>query len=319
MRRPTRLPKKFLFLIAAGTVTAFSVGQQPEQAESFATTDHVEDISVSDDGILLVVPITTARTVGELLGSLAIDTGDHDEIWPHPDVKLSSGETVTVRHAKTITMKTAEGTRKIVTTMPDVDRMLDENGITFGEDDLVLPGGTTPLQDDATVQIIRVTIEEKSFNEAIPFDKQVKEDPDLSWRKTIVEQKGVSGVKTYTYRIKTHDGKTVEKKLIDTEITREPVTEVTTQGTYVKTGKTHTGLGTWYAYTGTLAAASPWLPLGSYVRVTNVGNGKQVIVKINDRGPFGPNRIIDLDKAAFQKIASLGAGVISLKVEEIVN
>jgi rare lipoprotein A len=59
--------------------------------------------------------------------------------------------------------------------------------------------------------------------------------------------------------------------------------------------------------------------MGSYARVTNKANGKSVIVQINDRGPFGENRIIDLDKVAFAKIASLGAGVIDVKVEEVMN
>ena len=71
--------------------------------------------------------------------------------------------------------------------------------------------------------------------------------------------------------------------------------------------------------TGTMSAANPWLPMGSYVKVTNKDNGKSVIVKINDRGPFGPNRIIDLDKVAFEKIASLGQGVANIKMEEITN
>ncbi|MFZ2187336.1 MAG: septal ring lytic transglycosylase RlpA family protein [Candidatus Moraniibacteriota bacterium] len=84
-------------------------------------------------------------------------------------------------------------------------------------------------------------------------------------------------------------------------------------------GKSHSGGASWYAFTGTMAAANPWLPMGSYVKVTNVGNGKSVIVKINDRGPFVPGRIIDLDKAAFTRIASIGAGVINVKMEEIIN
>ncbi|MGB4942969.1 MAG: septal ring lytic transglycosylase RlpA family protein [Candidatus Moraniibacteriota bacterium] len=42
-------------------------------------------------------------------------------------------------------------------------------------------------------------------------------------------------------------------------------------------------------------------------------------MKINDRGPFVPGRIIALDRVAFEKIASVGAGVITVKMEEIVN
>jgi rare lipoprotein A len=126
-------------------------------------------------------------------------------------------------------------------------------------------------------------------------------------------------VKATTYRVAYHDGKEVSRKVLKMEITKDPTTELVTQGTFVKLGKKHEGGASWYAYTGTMAAANPWLPKGSYVKVTNLENGKSVIVVINDRGPFVGGRIIDLDKVAFQKIASLGAGVINVKMEEIVN
>jgi rare lipoprotein A len=47
-----------------------------------------------------------------------------------------------------------------------------------------------------------------------------------------------------------------------------------------------------------MTAAHPTLPLGSYVRVTNLRNGKAVVVKVNDRGPVVPGRIIDLSFGA---------------------
>lgn len=47
-----------------------------------------------------------------------------------------------------------------------------------------------------------------------------------------------------------------------------------------------------------LAAAHPTLPLPSYVRVTNLSNGRQLVVRVNDRGPYTPGRIIDLTRAA---------------------
>jgi rare lipoprotein A len=49
-----------------------------------------------------------------------------------------------------------------------------------------------------------------------------------------------------------------------------------------------------------MTAAHPTLPLGSYVRVTNLRNGRVVVVKINDRGPVVPGRIIDLSYGAAQ-------------------
>jgi rare lipoprotein A len=49
-----------------------------------------------------------------------------------------------------------------------------------------------------------------------------------------------------------------------------------------------------------MTAAHPTLPLGSYVRVTNLRNGRAVVVKVNDRGPVVPGRIIDLSFGAAQ-------------------
>ena len=51
-----------------------------------------------------------------------------------------------------------------------------------------------------------------------------------------------------------------------------------------------------------MTAASTELPLPTYVRVTNLENGRQVIVKVNDRGPFDKDRIIDLSYVAAKKL-----------------
>ncbi|MDT3318525.1 septal ring lytic transglycosylase RlpA family protein [Shewanella sp. SP1S2-4] len=64
-------------------------------------------------------------------------------------------------------------------------------------------------------------------------------------------------------------------------------------------------------------AAHKKLPFGSSVKVTNVDNGKSVIVKINDRGPFVRGRIIDLSKSAFSSIGNTSSGLIDVKIEVI--
>ncbi len=80
------------------------------------------------------------------------------------------------------------------------------------------------------------------------------------------------------------------------------------------------GKASWYAYKGGHYAASPDFPKGSRLRVFNTENGKFVDVEINDYGPerdLFPDRAIDLDKIAFKKIASLGAGIIDVKIESL--
>lgn len=66
-----------------------------------------------------------------------------------------------------------------------------------------------------------------------------------------------------------------------------------------------------------LTAAHRTLPFGTKVRVTNKKSKKSVVVTVNDRGPFVKNRVMDLSKAAFKKIASLKEGVIEIGYEVI--
>lgn len=66
-----------------------------------------------------------------------------------------------------------------------------------------------------------------------------------------------------------------------------------------------------------MTAAHPLLAIPSYARVTNVANGRSVVVRINDRGPFRPGRIIDLSYTAAWKLGYTGAGSAVVEVESI--
>lgn len=67
----------------------------------------------------------------------------------------------------------------------------------------------------------------------------------------------------------------------------------------------------------TLSAAHRTLPVPSYARVTNLSNGKSVIVRINDRGPFHGNRVMDVSKAAAKELGFIHTGTANVKVEQI--
>ncbi len=66
-----------------------------------------------------------------------------------------------------------------------------------------------------------------------------------------------------------------------------------------------------------MTAANKVVPIPCYARVTNLKNGKSVIVKINDRGPFVANRLIDLSYAAASKLDMLGPGTALVDVEAV--
>ena len=67
--------------------------------------------------------------------------------------------------------------------------------------------------------------------------------------------------------------------------------------------------------TARLTAAHRTLPFGTRVRVTNLDNGRSVVVRVNDRGPFVSGRVIDLSPAAAKQLDMLRAGVARVKLE----
>ncbi len=64
-----------------------------------------------------------------------------------------------------------------------------------------------------------------------------------------------------------------------------------------------------------LTAAHRYLPFGTRVRVTNLDNGRSVVVRINDRGPFVGDRVLDLSRGAAQILGTVGSGVSSVRLD----
>lgn len=101
--------------------------------------------------------------------------------------------------------------------------------------------------------------------------------------------------------------------------------------TTVSVGDTALGIASWYGPNfhgkktsngetynmNAMTAAHKTLPMNTMVRVTNLSNGAQTTVRINDRGPFVAGRIIDLSKAAATSIGMIGAGTARVKLEVV--
>ncbi|HZB90813.1 MAG TPA: septal ring lytic transglycosylase RlpA family protein [Stellaceae bacterium] len=96
---------------------------------------------------------------------------------------------------------------------------------------------------------------------------------------------------------------------------------------------TQTGLASWYGSdfrarrtaSGErydmfdLTAAHRTLPLDTMVKVTNLTNNRSVLVRINDRGPFAPGRVIDLSRGAAGLLGMVKAGVVPVRIEVFAN
>ncbi|MFS8839893.1 septal ring lytic transglycosylase RlpA family protein [Synechococcus sp. W55.2] len=85
-------------------------------------------------------------------------------------------------------------------------------------------------------------------------------------------------------------------------------------------GPVQEGIASWYDLHPTrheMTAAHPTLPFGTEVRVTNLKNGRQAVVRINDRGPFIPGRIIDLSLRAAEVLGMVRSGLAPVRVEVV--
>ncbi len=94
---------------------------------------------------------------------------------------------------------------------------------------------------------------------------------------------------------------------------------------------TQTGIASWYGRQfhgrktasgdtfdmNELTAAHRSLPLNCYIRVTNKDNGKSVVVKVHDRGPFHGNRVLDLSYGAAKRIGLTNAGTAKVSIERV--
>jgi uncharacterized protein YabE (DUF348 family) len=305
----------FLFLIAALWAIYSFVGRPDRELN---LNNSSKNIILNDNSFSFEVK-TAAATVEDFLKEKNIDLSDHDQIIPDPNSPLSSGLNIFIKRALKIKILADGKNSEIYVLGNSVANALWENNIWLGEDDFTKPALNSPLQKNTVIEVIRVDIREEVLKKDIPFKTKENEDDDLGWRVKKVTQKGEKGIKEVAYKVVSHNGKEITRKILNENITKEPVTEIVTQGTYMKLGKGKEGQGTWYAFKGGMFAASTTLARGSYAKVTNTENGKTVIVQINDYGPQGKGRIIDLDKVAFEKLASLGAGVIGVKVEQILN
>lgn len=274
-------------------------------------------ITINDNGFVYSVT-TTSANVGGLLSCADILPGEDDLVFPQENAVLFPGMIIEIRRAVPVEISADGEIRNVKTFSLTVERALSEVNIILSHLDKVSPGKKVGIENGMEIEVTRINIEKVTIEESVNFETIEKKDAKVKWRKKKIKQEGVDGAKKVVYEITYKNGERLSKKKLSSEMLREAVPEIVSVGTKVKVGKTKIGVASWYAYTGTMACASRMFPKGTWLRVTNRENGKQVFVVVNDYGPQrGTGKMIDLDKVAFEKLASIGKGVVEVKVEEV--
>jgi resuscitation-promoting factor RpfB len=199
--------------------------------------------------------------------------------------------------------------------------LLTAMGIQPDADDRVVPPPSTPLHDGMTVRFSQVST--FIHRSVLPIPPPILTDYASTMTPGNMEilQPGVAGARDVATQTRVVDGRLVSTRELSSSIVTPPVAEHRLSAPYSMydgvltepgTGATtQAGKATWYdpPWAG-LTAAHPWLPFGTHVVVTDMDTGRSVTVVIDDRGPFGAGRIIDLSPEAFTQLEPLGRGIL---------
>lgn len=130
-----------------------------------------------------------------------------------------------------------------------------------------------------------------------------------SWRTVIIPAKAAATKAVTTASIATSKPATVARPLTGVAHDLKGIASFYWQGQRTASGETFNPAD--------MTAAHRTLPFGTKVRVTHASSGRTVVVRINDRGPFKPGRVIDLSKAAAEHLQMTGAGLAAVRLEVV--
>jgi len=296
------------------------------------------------DGMTVVVSPAPGTNAGSTLGSTSIDLGDITVnpaptgvgVWVMEGASSGPAARIAAELAETSVSPGSVGTSPVVsvravvagkvhdvlTNARTAGELLSAMGITPGASDRVRPSPSTPLHVGSTVAFDRVEVRTREVVRSIPFRTLTTWTPRLAPGEVRLLSPGVAGLRELTERVVIVDGKVESRTTLAGSVIRPPITEVRESGPAspsmpegaVGAGAA-TGQATWYdpPWSG-LTAASPWIPFGTHVTVTDLATGRTVMVVIDDRGPFAPGRIIDLSPEAFSALSPLGRGVLDVRI-----
>ena len=275
-------------------------------------------VMIDDNGLNYKVT-SGASTVAAVLAEKNLNLSAEDEVIPARDTAVLPGMSITVNRQAAVKISVDGKTLEKHTLTKTVSDVLLENEVVLSPVDTVEPGLQTRLKDGLEILVTRRNTEKVTVEEPIEFTVVKEKDGKVAWGEEVLGQTGEEGIREVTYEIDYENGKEVKRVKLSSKITKRPMNKVVKIGTKINVGKANTGIASWYN-AGLDECASRDHPPGTWLRVTNSANGRQVFVKVAGYGPMeGTGKLIDLDNKSFKKLAPLGQGTMKVKVEEILN
>lgn len=259
---------------------------------------------------------SASEKIEEIIKDLNIVFYEEDRVSAFPDPKIGIGSRIRVERAPKIVVKDGKKIKDYRSWALTVGEFLSEKGIEIGVDDKTNFRQDSRIFDNSELVITRVAITQIKERESIDFRTIKKEDSNMEKGQSRIAQKGTKGEKELTYEVRREDGEEVERKLLNSEVIKQPVEEIV----YIGTKVVVFGIGE-ASYDNTVSgmvATCNLVSKGTEIKVVNLSNGRSVTVTSIGKG-LTSARIIDLSPQAFQALgASLGQGIIrSVRLEKV--
>lgn len=208
-----------------------SYAEDPAGGGISITLISAHEVTVLADGTAKTVTVYHGDTVADALAAAGVTVDSNDKLSASQTAAVSSDMMVEVTRRHDVTLTADGSTQTLQVEDGTVHELLLENDIILGENDTVSHGLTTPLSEGMAVSVQRVTYEEVTAEEAIPFTETVTNDSSLPKGVTKVDVQGQDGLQRVTRRNKLVDGQVVESTVLESQVLKEAVAQVSRVGT----------------------------------------------------------------------------------------
>lgn len=194
------------------------------------------NIPIEADGSTVLVECAYDETVGDIIKRSGIVIGEQDVVEPAYDIVCAELDgSVEVYRGYPVYVEADGKITELSAYYQTAERLLERAGIELLQDDFIDCDFDKVIEEGGTVTVTRVRYEEIETYEVVPYSTVTEKSNLVSMYTSEVTQKGVNGTRTNTSRVKYINGVRISETAIGSEVTQEPVNEIISVGTALRT------------------------------------------------------------------------------------
>lgn len=194
------------------------------------------NIPVEADNSTVLVECAYNEEVKDIIRRSGLNIGEQDVIEPSPETACSElSGAVKVHRGYPVYIDADGTTAELSAYKQTAAQILERAGIKLEQDDFIDCGFDRVLEEGETITVTRVRYENIETYEVVPFNTVTEKSNLVSMYTSEITQKGVNGTRTNTSRVKYVNGVRVSETAVSSEITKEPVSEIISVGTALRT------------------------------------------------------------------------------------